>query len=486
MSEGSGAWRVLSVVTLGTLLLVVNMTTLNIALPVVVGHFEAGAFAASWLVLGFMLVQTSLLMVFGRMSDVFGRRRMYLAGLSLFTVACLLSGFAPTIEVLIALRVVAAFGGAVLLANGTAIIAHAFGPKRLSEGLGVYFGVLTAAPLIGPSAGGLLAEAAGWQWVFWFNVPFGLVALVWAAWSLPRVPPGASEPIDVLGAVLLCGWLGGLILTLSEGGSHGWTTPVSLGGAAAFALLLPAFAVRQRRARHPLVDVRLFADRHFTLANLAAFCNNIGRVGSVLLMALFLQAVSGMTPAEAGVAVLPGPLAGMVAAPIGGFLGRRVHARTIAAAGSAAATAGMLVALLVIDEDTPYALIALSLILVAVGSGVFTTGNTSAVLAAVPSDRLGVVNGLRMTLLNVGNVMGAALCLMLASSALDPADRRLLYGGAAAGLSPAELGGLVTGYHRAFAVLFAASLIATLASLTNRRLSAPADDKDAQADDKDA
>jgi MFS family permease len=219
-----GPWRVLSVVTLGTLLLVVNLTTLNIALPVVVGHFGAGAFASSWLVLGFMLVQTSLLMVAGRMSDVFGRRGMYLGGLGLFTAASLLAGFAPTIEVLIALRVVQAFGGAVLLANGTAIIAHAFPSSRLSEGLGVYFGVLTAAPLIGPSAGGFLAEAAGWQWVFWFNVPFGVVALVWAAVSLPRVPPGDREPIDVVGAVLLCGWLGGLILTLSEGGSHGWRT----------------------------------------------------------------------------------------------------------------------------------------------------------------------------------------------------------------------------------------------------------------------
>ncbi|MFG2001035.1 MFS transporter [Spirillospora sp. NPDC048911] len=488
--EGSGPWRVLSVVTLGTLLLVVNMTTLNIALPVVAGHFEAGAFASSWLVLGFMLVQTSLLMVCGRMSDVFGRRRMYLSGLSIYTVANLLAGFAPTIEVLIALRVLAACGGAVLLANGTAIIAHAFGPRRLSEGLGVYFGVLTAAPLIGPSAGGLLAEAAGWQWVFWFNVPIGLVALAWAALSLPRVPPSTREPrlprgddpphpperlrresIDVLGAILLCGWLGGLLLTLPEGGSHGWATPMSLSGAAAFVVLLPVFAMRQGRARYPLVELKLFTDKHFSLANLAAFCNNLGRFGSILLIALFLQAVNGMTPAEAGVAVLPGPLAGMVAAPMGGFLGRRVHSRTIAAAGSATATTGMLLALLVLDEDTPYPLIALSLVLVAVGGGVFTTGNTAAVLATVPSERLGVVNGLRMTLLNVGNVMGAALCLMLATSALAAADRRLLYGGAAASLSPAELGGLITGYHRAFTVLFLASLLATFASLTNRSIS---------------
>ena len=463
-----GPWRVLSAVSLGTVLLVVNVNTLNIALPVVVRHFDAGASAAGWVLLAFMLAQTCLLTVFGRLADVFGRRGTYLCGLGVFTAASLLAGFAPNVQVLIALRALQGVGGAVLLANGTAIIAWAFGPARLSQGLGVYLGVLGAAPLLGPSIGGYLAETAGWQWVFWFNVPLGALALGWGLLSLPRIPRGAREPIDVTGAVLLTGWLGALVIALSEAGSRGWSGPVTLAGAAVCAVVFPLFVYRQRRIRHPLVDLGLFADRGFTVGSLAALFNTLARFGTLLLLALFLQAVSGMTPAQAGLAVLPGPLAGMVAAPVGGFLGRRVRARTLAVAGSLTTSAGLAMTLPLLSGKTPYWAVALCLVLVSVGSGVFTTGNTAAILAAVPAERLGIVNGLRMTLQNVGNVLSAALCLALAASALARADRHLLYQGAAEELPHDSLGDLVTGYQRAFALLLAASLICTVASLSNR------------------
>ncbi|MEW2355947.1 DHA2 family efflux MFS transporter permease subunit [Spirillospora sp. NPDC029432] len=455
--------------SLGTVLLVVNVSTLNIALPVVVRHFEAGAAAASWLLLAFMLAQTGLLMVFGRLADVLGRRGTYLGGLAVFTLASLLAGLAPSVEVLIAMRVLQGVGGAVLLANGTAVIAWAFGPARLSQGMGVYLGVLGAAPLLGPSIGGYLAETAGWQWVFWFNVPLGLLALAWGSFSLPAVPRGPREPIDVLGAVLLIGWLGGLVVAFSEAGAGAWTGPLAIGGAAACVLLLPFFALRQLRSRYPLVDLALFADRGFTLGSVAALFNTLARFGTLLLLALFLQAVSGMTPAQAGLAVLPGPLAGMVAAPAGGFLGRRVAPRTLAVAGSATACAGLALMLPLLAADTPYWLVALCLVLVSAGGGLFATGNTSAILARVPAERLGIANGLRMTLQNVGNVMSAALCLALAASALARTERHLLYEGAAGALSRASLGDLVDGYRRAFALLLAASVIATLTSLANRR-----------------
>ncbi|MFI0348949.1 DHA2 family efflux MFS transporter permease subunit [Actinomadura sp. 9N407] len=458
----------LSAVSLGTVLLVVNVSTLNIALPVVVRHFDASAAASSWLLLSFMLAQTGLLMVFGRLADVFGRRGTYLCGLAVFTLASLLAGFSPNVETLIAMRVMQGIGGAVLLANGTAIIAQAFGPARLGQGMGVYLGVLGAAPLLGPSIGGYLAETAGWQWVFWFNVPLGLTALAWGFRSLPRIPHGPREPIDILGAVLLIGWLGGLVVAFSEAGSGGWSAPLTLAGAIACALLLPVFVVRQRRSRHPLVDLALFADRGFTLGSMAALFNTLARFGTLLLLALFLQAVSGMTPAQAGLAVLPGPLAGMIAAPIGGFLSRRVRPRTLAVAGSATVCAGLAMMLPLLSADTPYPLVALCLVLVSAGSGVFATGNTAAILGRVPSERLGIANGLRMTLQNVGNVMSAALCLALAASALARTDRHLLYQGAAGELSGGSLGALVDGYQRAFALLLAASVIATLTSLSNR------------------
>ncbi len=467
-------WRVLSAVCLGTTVLVVNMNTLNIALPVIVRRFEAGAAAASWVLLAFALTQTCLLMVFGRLADVFGRRGTYLAGMAVFTLASLGAGMAPGIEVLIAMRVLQGVGGAVLLANGTAIIAWAFGPARLSQGLGVYLGVLGAAPLLGPSIGGYLAEAAGWRWVFWFNVPLGVLALVWGLVSLPRVPRGRREPIDVTGAVLLIGWLGALVVALSEAGSRGWGGPVTIAGAVVCALVLPVFALRQLRFRYPLVDLSLFGDRGFTLGTVAALFNTLARFGTILLLALFLQAIAGLTPAQAGLAVLPGPLASMVASPAGGFLGRRIRARALAVAGSAITSTGLALTLPMLDGDTPYWTVALCMVLVSIGSALFATGNTAAILAGVPAERLGVVNGLRMTVQNVGNVLSTALCLALATSALARAERHLLYEGAVTGLARGSLGDLVDGYQRAFTLLLAASLIATLLSFSNSRGRVPA------------
>ncbi|WP_460368874.1 MFS transporter, partial [Actinocorallia lasiicapitis] len=326
-------WKVLSVVSLGTVLVVLNQTAMTVGLPVVVRRFEVGAFGAGWIVLAFMLTQTALMVVFGRLADVYGRRGTYLTGFAVFTAASLAAGFAPTIWLLVAARIVQGVAGAMILANGTAIVAHAFPADRLSHGLGVYLGVMTAAPLLGPSVGGYLASAHGWAWLFWFNVTAGIVAVGWGLRALPRVPPGEREPIDLTGAALLAAWLTGLMLLLSEGGSGGWSTPTALWGAFGFAVLLPFFVWRQLTAAVPLVDLRLFADRSFTLANLAALTNVLGRMGSVFLVALYLQAVKGMTPAQAGIAVLPGPIASLFASPLGGWLGTRMPPRRVAAGG---------------------------------------------------------------------------------------------------------------------------------------------------------
>ncbi|MFC6896247.1 MFS transporter [Nonomuraea dietziae] len=167
------AWRVCSVTSLGLVLIGIAGSTLNVALPAVVRHFHATPFEASWILLAFLLVNTASLVFFGRVADLLGRREVYLAGFALFTLASLLAGLSPDVWFLVAMRVVQAIGSAMILANGTVIITAAFPPDRLSQGMGVYIGTLSVAQLAGPTVGGLIAEAAGWQWIFWVNVPAG-------------------------------------------------------------------------------------------------------------------------------------------------------------------------------------------------------------------------------------------------------------------------------------------------------------------------
>src|SRR5690606_34457452 len=182
------AWRVCSVTSLGLILIGMAGSTLNVALPTVVRHLHATPFQSGWILLAFLLTNTASLMFFGRVADLLCRREVYVTGLTLFTLAPLLAGFSPNVWFLVGMRVLQAVGAALILANGTVIITEAFPPDRLSQGMGVYMGTLSVAQLAGPTLGGLIASTAGWQWIFWVNVPAGLVAVVWGAVTLRRMP----------------------------------------------------------------------------------------------------------------------------------------------------------------------------------------------------------------------------------------------------------------------------------------------------------
>ncbi|HZB31873.1 MAG TPA: MFS transporter [Streptosporangiaceae bacterium] len=457
-------WRVLSVITLGSLLTGMNVSVLNVALPVVVRHFHAGAVASSWVLLSFMLVNTVVLVVCGRLADVFGRRETFLVGYTIFTLSCLALGFAPSIGVLLGLRVVQAVGFAMILANATAIITHVFPEHLLSQGMGFYISAISVAQVLGPSIGGFLADAAGWQWVFWFNVPFGVAATVWGAFALKKVPSGPREPVDLIGSVLLLGWLGGLVLALSEAGALGWRSPLVVAGAAAFTLLSPFFWWRQRRTAYPLIDLRLYADAGFTLATVAAFVHMLARFGVVLVISLFFQSVWGEDATVAGLAVLPMPIAMMVAAPLAGALARWTSPRVVAVAGPVLTLIGLGVLLPALGPHVSYAAVATGLALVGAGSGIFLTANTTAILSGVPSAQLGVVNGMRLTVQNVGNTLGIALALSLIASTLDRAQRPLVYAGT---VPNASLPDLLGGFHLAIAVMLAMAALTVLAAVAS-------------------
>ena len=270
------AWRTLSVVGLASVFSGMSTSALNVALPAVVRHFSAGATAASWILLAFMLTQTVLMITFGRLADLFGRRSMYLAGLATFTTASLLAGLAPSAWALVGFRVLQAAGSAMLLTNSAAIVTDAFPRHRLGQGMGIYLASFSIAQLLGPTLGGFLAAHAGWRWLFWYNVPVGAACLVWGAVALRRTAPGGERrSLDLPGNLLVFVALGGGLVGLSQVTALGWSDPVVLAGLALFVVLLPAFLLLERRMPHPLVDVSLFGDRAFAFGLLASFLNSV-------------------------------------------------------------------------------------------------------------------------------------------------------------------------------------------------------------------
>jgi EmrB/QacA subfamily drug resistance transporter len=463
------AWRVLSVTSLGVLLAAANTSTLDVALPVVARHFDASASAASWTLLTYMLVNTVLILAFGRLADIIGRRRLYLIGLATLTAASLACGFAPSIIVLAALRGVQAIGAAAIITNTTAQLTDAFPARLLGTALGLNVAVASAAQVIGPVIGGAMASTWGWRAVFWFNVPTGVVGLVWARISLRHpLQRQRDERFDVLSAFLSLGMLGGLVIALSEGGALGWTSTPVLVGASVFVVTTPLFIVLQMHRPDPLVDLRLFADRQRSAAYVASFLLALARFAVVLLAALYLQAARGLGPFQAGIRVIPVAVGMMVASPLVGRLVHRFSARILSTSGLVLTGLGLLGLALRLHPETGDVELALWLALIGVGSGIFLTPNTSSIMSSVEPARRGIANGIRSMSQNSGYVVSVALSLGIVTSALPPEQKREAYAGTLSRLGPQSLAHLTHGYHLALLVLAAMTVLGAAASLARK------------------
>lgn len=459
-------WLVFSVTSLGVLLTGLNASTLDVALPTVVRHFSASATAASWILLSYLLVSTVLILPFGRLADIIGRRRLYLLGLALLTISSLVAGAAPDVTVLILARIGQAVGAASIMANVSAILTDAFPTRKLSLALGMNVTVAGVGLVAGPAIGGLLADSVNWRAVFWFNVPFGVLGLVWAAMTL-REPPreGTREPFDLTGALLSLVVIGSLTAAIALGGTKGWTAWPVLVAVAVFVVGTPILLVNQHRESFPLIDLTLFANRERAIAFSVTFSLALARFGVILLIALYLQAAHGWTAAHTGLIVVPAALGMMVASPVAARFARHVSARVLATAGLALTSAGLLYLAVVLDPQTGTGALTAALTVIGVGSGLVMTPNSSSIMASVAPDRRGVANGLRATLQNVGTVTGTAVCLAIVTAPLAPADQAAAYAGTLSKLSSQALPAFTGGYHRALLLLAILTALGAVASL---------------------
>jgi EmrB/QacA subfamily drug resistance transporter len=460
------AWRVLSVTSVAVLLAGLNTSTLDVALPAVARHFSASATQASWIVLSYMLVNTVLLLVFGRVADIVGRRRFYKIGLTILTVASLAAGYAPSAEWLAVFRAVQAIGSAAILTNTTALLTDVFPPRLLSRALGINVSGSAASQVAGPLVGGALVGAFGWRAVFLFNVPVGIFGLIWAHYRLgPDRPRAEREPFDVLGAVLAFGSIGGIVLALAEGAAVGWATPEAVTGFVLAAISIPALIITQSRRAHPLIDLSMFAERERLVAFICAFLMAVARFAAVLLMSLYLQAASGEDPFQAGLRVIPVAAGLSLASPVAGMLATRYSARWLSAGGMLIICAGMCGMAISIAPDMNVTVLIVCLLAVGVGTGIFMTPNTSSIMANVSPERRGIANGIRSMLQNTGFVFSTALALAIVTSGLVPAAKKAAYAGTLSHLSAAALSTFTSSYRLAFLVLAAIAAAGAVASL---------------------
>lgn len=473
------AWLTLSVVCLSSVLMGLQTSALNVALPKVVSDLDASPVEANWILLSSMLTMTSLVIVFGRLADMFGRKSMYMGGLALFSIASLFAGFSADVWVLITWRTVQAVGGAMLITNSAAILTDVFPRRSLGPGMGIYAASFAVAQLVGPSLGGLITTSIGWSWVFWINAPIGLLCLIWGMMVMPHLPHhGRGQRIDFLGNVLLLIMLSSLLVALTQLSELGWSNPVVVAGFALFVLVLPSFVLFELRQPSPVLDVRMFRRLSFSAPMGATFLNAVSHIAVVVLMSLYLQTVLGRSAAEAGVQLLPLAIAAVVASTSSGFLMRWVNPRYLAASGSGFAAAGLGVLILAIHTNGTYLFLSCGLVLIGYGAGTFLPSNTVALIQNLSSDRVGLVNSVRLMIQSTGAVISTSVALTILTTSLPRADRQLAFVGDLTDAPAGTRGALIDGYIVALTCMAVLATLAAVCSMVGgraeRRSSVPA------------
>jgi EmrB/QacA subfamily drug resistance transporter len=457
-TRGDYKWWALSCTSMGMLLATINSGTLIIALPDLERALHTTVLQLVWVILAYMIASTVLVLTAGRLSDLFGRKEAYVGGFVVFALASLGAGFSSGGTELILWRIVQGVGGAFLFANAAALVTDAFPREQLGLAMGTNTMVAAVGLVLGPVLGGALVSIH-WQWVFWFNVPLGLAGAVWG-WLVLRELATRDDQrgLDLLGTTTFVVGLTGLVLGVSKGGLSGWSDPVVIGGLIAAAVLLPAFVLIESHGRAPMLDLTIFQNRMFSAATGAAFINGLSRFALMFVFVFYFQGVMGDDPIQAGIKLTPLALGMLVSSPLAGAYADRHGSRALAALGMLVSAAG-LAAMTTLGAHSPYWQSSLWLLIVGVGSGMFNSPNTAAMMGTVPTHRRGIAAGARMMLQNTGAVLSIAFVLAIVTAAVPKTVLLQIFSGLASGLSDAKLAPFIHNMHTALWVLALTSLV---------------------------
>lgn len=388
-------------------MVVLDNLVVSVALPVIRTDLGATIEELEWTVNAYTLTFAVFLLTGAALGDRFGRRRMFLFGLGLFTAASAAAALAPSMDALIAARAVQGIGGAIVTPLTLTILAGAFPAEKRGLALGAWSGIAGLAVAAGPLVGGAVVDGISWQWIFWLNVPIGLVLL-----PLARVlteSHGPDRALDLRGLALASAGLFGLVWGLVHGNADGWGSPQIVGSLAAGAVLLAAFVAWEARTPTPMLPLRFFRDRAFAAANGASLAMYFGMFGSVFLLSQFFQTAQGYSPFEAGLRVLPWTAMPMVVAPIAGALSDRIGGRPFLVGGLALQAIGLGWIAAVSTADVSYSALVGPFILSGIGMGMFFAPVANIVLSAVGARDEGKASGASNAIREVGGVFGVAV-----------------------------------------------------------------------------
>src|ERR1700722_11132384 len=378
------------------------------ALPVIREHLHAGLSGLEWTVNAYTLTFAVLLLSAAAIGERFGRRRIFVLGIAVFTGASALAAIAPSISVLVLARAIQGAGGAMIMPLSLTLLSAAVPPEPRNAALGIWGAIGGAAVALGPLVGGALTSGWSWQYIFWLNVPVGIVLVPLAWWKLSE-SRGARTRLDLVGVALVSVGLFGIVLGLVRGNAHGWTSASVLGSFVIGSIALAGFIAWELRSSHPMLDIRLFRNRGFASVNVIAMLFSFGMFGSIFFLTQFLQTVQGLSPLAAGIRVLPWTAMVMVLAPVVGLLAERWGGKPLVVTGLIFQTVGLTWLAAITSPSTSYADLVVPFVICGIGMTLFFVPLASLVLGVVPTSLEGVASGANSAFRELGGVLGIAV-----------------------------------------------------------------------------
>ena len=412
-------WVVLIVICTAVFMLLLDTTIVNNAQVKIRTGLDANLTQIQWVLDSYILTYAVLLLSLGRLGDIYGRKKLFVMGMAVFTIASGLCGVSSWVgdqigisgvNMLIAARVLQGFGGAMMMPQSLSLLTVSFPPEKRGTAMGVWGSIVGLGAVAGPVIGGYLVTHYAWEWVFLINIPFGVAALIAAIKIIPESKdPLASRKLDWGGLILSGLGIFGFVYGLIEGSIKGWTDPVILGSIGGGLLLIAIFVWWEHRVDDPMMKVELFRNRNFSIGNGIALAVSFGMLGIFFPMSIYLQSILGYTPIKAGLALAPMSLAILIAAPFAGRLTDRLGIRWILVSGLLTQFVGILFIIRSVTLDaTPWTLLP-SVTLTGLGMAFTFSPMTAAVMRDVPPRIAGSASGILNTVRNIGQVLGIAV-----------------------------------------------------------------------------
>jgi EmrB/QacA subfamily drug resistance transporter len=415
-------------------------TVVNVALPKLSEKLGAGVSGLQWIVDGYVLAFASLMLTGGILGDRYGRKRMFLSGLGIFTFASLMCGLAGSTGHLIAFRGLQGVGAALLMPGTLSILTVTFPAQERAKAIGIWAGVSGLALSIGPTLGGWLVENVGWQSVFFLNVPVGILGFIVGLRTIRESRSEHARRLDIPGLLLGTGALFSLTYGLIEANQDGWGAPIIVGSLIAAVVMFAAFLSYEKRAREPMIPLSFFRIAQFSAGNAVAFSVSLGMFGTFFFMSLYMQLIRGYSAFRAGLSFLPLTAMIVIAAPLAGRFASKHGSRIPMTVGPTLAGGGLLLGSF-IHAHTPFSLIFPIFMMMGFGMGITMTPMTAAVMNSVGPQRAGMGSAMTNTSREVGGVFGIALLGTLLTTKLKSAFGTSI---ASLGLAPGTKSTLVT------------------------------------------